>query len=204
MSPIYEDCKRTVIRFYDEVVNGKAPDALTALLHPEFRDHTSNIVFLDVGQFPVEDISVMVEELIGEGDLVVSRWRATGTTKGDAASVSWNGATIFRVIDGKIGERWAFPDLGPVVSTLVDALGRFTLGGLRPGRGSGARADDPIGDGTPIGDRTATEPDPRLGKVVGDILVRSDVPLERMPALVDVLLREFFGSTLAASLRQIP
>ena len=66
MSNPQADGKRIVIRFYDEVVNGKAPDAVAVLLHPKFRDHTSDLKFRDVGQFPVEEISVTIEDLIGK------------------------------------------------------------------------------------------------------------------------------------------
>src|SRR5437867_1633051 len=126
MSAAHEENKRTVIRFYDEVVNGKAPDALQTLLHPTFRDHTSDLAFDDIGQFPVEDITVTVEEVIGEGELVATRWQATAVPKGQSkADLSWGGTTIFRMGEGKIGERWTFPDLAPVLSTLLDTLGGF-------------------------------------------------------------------------------
>src|SRR5947207_14810003 len=108
MSAAQEDSKRTVIRFYDEVVNGKAPDALPTLLHPDFADRTSDLAFDELGQFPVDDISVTVEEIIGEGSLVASRWRVNATPKGGGPEISWGRASIFRLDDGQIGGRWTF------------------------------------------------------------------------------------------------
>ncbi|MDX6307803.1 MAG: hypothetical protein QOI06_849 [Nocardioidaceae bacterium] len=54
-----------------------------------------------------------VEELVGEGDLVVERFTASGTHTGELMGVPPTGRTlvlqgmqIFRIQDGKIVERW--------------------------------------------------------------------------------------------------
>jgi hypothetical protein len=49
-----------------------------------------------------------------------------------------------------------------------------------------------VGDGTPTDSRTI---------VFGEVFV-ADVPVEQLPALVDILLREFFGSSLLGLLPQ--
>lgn len=65
----------------------------------------------------VPDLQVMVEHLIGEGDLVAVRWRARGTNSVAAAGMSGSGAkmevegmTIFRFELGRIVEEWSLTD----------------------------------------------------------------------------------------------
>jgi predicted ester cyclase len=65
----------------------------------------------------VPDLEVIVDHLIGEGDLVAVRWRARGTNSVAAAAMPGNGAslevegmTIFRFKDGRIVEEWSLTD----------------------------------------------------------------------------------------------
>jgi steroid delta-isomerase-like uncharacterized protein len=65
----------------------------------------------------VPDLQVMVDHLIGEGDLVAVRWRARGTNTVAAAGMPGNGAamevegmTIFRFKNGRIVEEWSLTD----------------------------------------------------------------------------------------------
>ena len=65
----------------------------------------------------VPDLQVMVDHLIGEGDLVAVRWRARGTNSVAAAGMPGNGATmevegmtIFRFRNGRIVEEWSLTD----------------------------------------------------------------------------------------------
>lgn len=59
------------------------------------------------------DLAFTIEEQIAEGDLVVSRWTATGTHQGDlmgipatGKQVRVTGVTIDRIQGGKIVETW--------------------------------------------------------------------------------------------------
>lgn len=78
----------------------------------------------------VPDVQVILEDLIAEGDKVVERWTARGTHRGELWGVAptgkfltVSGITIWRVIDGKVLERWEN----------CDALGVFQqLGAIPP------------------------------------------------------------------------
>ena len=55
-----------------------------------------------------------IEDVIAEEDMVVVRWRSSGTHSGDFMGLpatgihaSWTGVGIFRLADGKIVERWS-------------------------------------------------------------------------------------------------
>lgn len=59
------------------------------------------------------DIRVTVEDQIAEGDMVVTRWAATGTHQGELMGMpatgkqgTVTGITIDRIADGKIVESW--------------------------------------------------------------------------------------------------
>lgn len=59
------------------------------------------------------DIRVTVEDQIAEGDMVVTRWAATGTHQGELMGMpptgkqgTVTGMTIDRIADGKIVESW--------------------------------------------------------------------------------------------------
>ena len=64
------------------------------------------------------DLHVKVEDLIAEGDKVVSRNTVTGTHKGEyvgvpptGKSVTYNEIFIFRLVNGRIAEQWGVADV---------------------------------------------------------------------------------------------
>lgn len=64
------------------------------------------------------DLHVKIEDLIAEGDKVVSRNTVTGTHQGEymglpptGKSVTYNEIFIFRVADGRIAETWGVVDV---------------------------------------------------------------------------------------------
>lgn len=68
-----------------------------------------------LGAFP--DFAIRVEQLVAEGDLVVSRWTATATHRGDwlgvaasGAPVEYTGLNVFRIACGRIAEGWGEAD----------------------------------------------------------------------------------------------
>lgn len=75
------------------------------------------------------DITFVVEDMVGEGDLVATRWAATGTHGGQfmgfeptERSASIDGMTFLRFEDGRIAEGW----------TQLDALALMkTIGAVR-------------------------------------------------------------------------
>jgi len=123
------DAKATVRRFYEEVVGRGSTAAAEELLSADLLDHGVPPMFLPgrAGflQFAASlktafpDLRVTVEDLIAEGDQVAARVSVRGTHKGvllgrlaaTGRSATWAGIDIFRLVDGKIVERWNVRDL---------------------------------------------------------------------------------------------
>jgi steroid delta-isomerase-like uncharacterized protein len=119
-----EDNKAAVRRFYQEVINGRNPDALDELLVPDGVDHTfgsqsteqAKRFFAMVYQaFP--DLHAEVHDVIAEGDLVAVRSTYTSTHQGEFLGIpatgkqtTTNGVEYFRMQDGKQVEHWGGPD----------------------------------------------------------------------------------------------
>ena len=66
----------------------------------------------------VPDARYEVDDIIGEGDRVVVRWRMLGTHTGDfrgiapsGRAITLRGVAIYRVEGGKLVERWVVSDL---------------------------------------------------------------------------------------------
>jgi steroid delta-isomerase-like uncharacterized protein len=120
-----EDNKAAVRRFYQEVINGRNPDALDELLVPDGVDHTfgnqstqqAKGFFAMVYQaFP--DLHAEVHDVIAEGDLVAVRSTYTSTHQGEFLGIpatgkqtTTNGVEYFRMQDGKQVEHWGGPDM---------------------------------------------------------------------------------------------
>jgi steroid delta-isomerase-like uncharacterized protein len=84
------------------------------------------------------DLTVTVDLMLAEGDLVAVRWTARGTNTGSGnglpatgRSVAVSGTTVFRLVAGRIAEEW----------TAGDALGLLRQLGLTPGALSNAAAE---------------------------------------------------------------
>lgn len=123
-----EENKAMVRRFWEEVFNGRELSLIDELF-------TADWVYHGVGglkvygpeglkQFLTEyhsafpDIQVKVENLIAEGDKVVSHVTGHGTHKGELMGIAPTGKQvtvpvicISRVVDDKIGEDWEMIDL---------------------------------------------------------------------------------------------
>lgn len=95
----------------DAVVHGLGPDLRGAAdfqrFHSAYRD-----------AYP--DVTIEIEDLVAEGDIVAVRWSASGTHQGDGLGfpatgkqVQFSGMTFVRVADGKLAEGWNnFDQLG--------------------------------------------------------------------------------------------
>ena len=87
------------------------------------RDIGKGFVGLLLTAFP--DLHYTVEDLVTQGEKVVSRWSAAGTHTGDFfgmpptnKSVKMIGITIFHVKDGKIAELWDVWDQAGLMAQL--------------------------------------------------------------------------------------
>lgn len=131
-----EHNKNLVRRFYEEVENQHKLDVTEELFAPDFRD-----VYNTVSPFPVVgiegikklaaalhehlDLKVGIEDLVAEGDRVVARIACNVTNKNAFMGAAPTGRTfvshgveIFRVVGGKLAERWVFIDQLPMMREL--------------------------------------------------------------------------------------
>jgi steroid delta-isomerase-like uncharacterized protein len=79
------------------------------------------------------DLRVTIEDLIAEGDKVVSRQSVTGTHRGDymglpptGKSVTYNEIFVFRFADGRISETWGVVDVFSQMRQLGAIPGGFS------------------------------------------------------------------------------
>jgi predicted ester cyclase len=87
------------------------------------------------------DLQVEIEDMVTEGDRVAARVMHRGTHRGDflgiaptGRSVTYEGTVIFRIVEGKISERWGTVDLfailwqlrAPVLLQTATALSDFS------------------------------------------------------------------------------
>jgi len=120
--------KTVVLRFIDVVYNASQPDSIDAFVHADFVDHSPGVpadargpqwVHTQYGNtyaaFP--DLRFTVDDVIAEGDEVVTRWSSHGTFTGKLGDVTGKGQkvmiqgiSIMRIADGKIIESWDLVD----------------------------------------------------------------------------------------------
>lgn len=131
-----EHNKNLVRRFYEEFENQHKLEVADELVSPDFRD-----VYNTASPFPVAgidgvkklatalhenlNITIRVEDLVAEGDRVVARISSSVTNKVPFMGVPptgrqfvSHGVEIFRVVDGKLAERWVFIDQLPMMREL--------------------------------------------------------------------------------------
>jgi len=128
--------KAIVRRFYEEVMSQGNVDLLDEIMAPDFADHGETLFGSPQGRDTLKqditasrpvlgDLHVQLHDLIADGEMVGVRgtMRCThqGTFLGVAASgneLTWNGLALFRVVDGKIAERWFNSDSLSIVQQL--------------------------------------------------------------------------------------
>ncbi len=116
---------KTIARRFNEEVWGRGDEAaLEELLAPDFVDHGAlpgqtpdregHRQTLATFRSAFPDLNVTTEDIIAEGDKVVSRWRARGTHQGELIGiaptgneVTFTGIDVLRIAEGKVVERWA-------------------------------------------------------------------------------------------------
>lgn len=118
------DNKRLVEAFIQELFTKGDLDAVDRYLAPGFVDHDPPLPGAPEGPEGLRQAAAMfrsafpdwrsdVDQLVGEGDIVVERFTAAGTHRGELMGVPATGATIvlrginvFRVERRRIVERW--------------------------------------------------------------------------------------------------
>src|SRR5262245_21100537 len=114
-------------RFYEDVLNKKNLKAIDELCTADFVDHFAlpgqapgakglkDVFEMFIGAFP--DLSIKIEELVAERDLVVARFTATGTHTGPifgapptGKKVTIHGMDMIHIQNGKATEVWHYGD----------------------------------------------------------------------------------------------
>jgi steroid delta-isomerase-like uncharacterized protein len=118
-----EENKAAVRRIIEEAFNRGNLDVIDEFVDPGYVDHVGVSQelhgieafkqFVSVYRTGFPDIDITIEEQVAEGDVVVSRWSATGTHRGDLAGipptgkrVAVNGTAFEHFRDGKLVETW--------------------------------------------------------------------------------------------------
>jgi steroid delta-isomerase-like uncharacterized protein len=128
---------RAVVRRWIAGWNARGADAVDGLFAPDFADQQlaqvlGGPVTLDglkerlralegaLGRARFEE-----QEMVAEGDRVVVRWTMYGTHEGPFLGLPAtgrpyrvDGVNLFRVVDGRIAERWSFLDVPALLAQL--------------------------------------------------------------------------------------
>jgi len=109
--------KATVRRLWEEVWNDRDFDLVDEIMSPDYAEHERRFAPWWLAAFP--DTQFTVEEMIAEGDKVVTRLTFRGTHQGEYMDipatdkqVEAKGVWIHRLADGRIveGKQWGFVD----------------------------------------------------------------------------------------------
>jgi predicted ester cyclase len=124
-----EETKAVARRFYEEVFNGKNPDAIDELFAATYVAHPPSglgpvldpegmkqFACMFLTAFP--DFYLTFDDEIAEGDKAILRLTAAGTHLGEFMGIpptgrqaTWTGISIARVAGGKIMEHWGEQDI---------------------------------------------------------------------------------------------
>jgi predicted ester cyclase len=90
------------------------------------RDNFKTIIADFLSGFP--DVRHTIEDLVVEGDRVVTRWRGVGHHLGaydgiapTGRAIDYTGITIFRIADGRIDEAWVNAEMAELLASLREA-----------------------------------------------------------------------------------
>jgi predicted ester cyclase len=134
-----EENKAVVRRYLEEMVNRADYAVAEEIIAPDYVNHTAGggigsgragyVQSLRALHTAFPDWHVTVEEMIGEGDVVVDRFTLRATHSGSANGIAATGRRIealgmhtWRVMDGKLVEGWYVTDALPhVLAALAPA-----------------------------------------------------------------------------------
>jgi steroid delta-isomerase-like uncharacterized protein len=122
-----EDNKALVRRLVEQVINGGNLDLVDQLLandyvynapgNPEVRGREGYKQLVNMYRTAFPDLRMSVDQQTAEGDMVITRWSATGTQRGDlmgmpptGKQVKVVGITQNRVVGGRVAEEFEVYD----------------------------------------------------------------------------------------------
>ena len=135
-----EQNKEVIARYWKGKWNERRPEILDELQTPDVQYHSSSMQLNGVEEYKqaygmflsaFHDTEITIEDMIAEGDKVMTRVTMRGVHKGEfdgipptGNPISISGFTLYRLVDGKIAEEWES----------LDELGMMTQLGmeLRP------------------------------------------------------------------------
>ncbi len=129
MAEVEEQNKEVVKRYWEGKWNERRPEILDELQNQDVVYHGTSMEMNGIEEYKqvyssflsaFHDTQVTFEDLIAEGDKVMSRITIRGTHKGELEGMPPTGKTftssfftVFRIVDGKIVEEWEiFDELG--------------------------------------------------------------------------------------------
>ncbi len=131
-----EQNKSVVQRYWNGKWNERRPEILDELQTQDVVYHGTSEIMKGIEEYrqtysgylsAFQDTRIEVEELIAEGDLVMSRAVLHGIHNGELGGIpptgkeiSISAITVFRIVDGKIAEEWE----------IIDQLGMMTQLGM--------------------------------------------------------------------------
>jgi len=137
------DLKEISRRVFEEVWNDKKVDVANELMTGDYVHHDpqsiipagidgyKKFVSYYLNAFP--NLRFTIEDEISEGDMVVTRWSATGTHQGDLNEIprtgktfSVTGITMARVVNGRVVESWSNWDALGLMQQLGHTVGVTT------------------------------------------------------------------------------
>jgi predicted SnoaL-like aldol condensation-catalyzing enzyme len=108
--------KRAVRAVFEEFFNQNRRDQIFALTTADFVDHNPHpqqppgaegVAWLnDWLHEHVAGLRFVIDDVVAEGDKVAVRWTLTGRT-GDGKPMVERAIVMFRLVDGRVAERWA-------------------------------------------------------------------------------------------------
>ena len=117
------EANKSLIRRVFAIFNKEDESPLSEFLAPDLSIHEPDdgiqgVAGVNLLRTAFPDVKYKIEgDLIAEGDMVVSRWTARGTHRGElfgrpptGRQVSWTGITIWRIANDKIAEAWVNRD----------------------------------------------------------------------------------------------
>jgi steroid delta-isomerase-like uncharacterized protein len=131
-----EENKAVVRRYVEEFKTGGDESVAAALRSPDFVNHSAPPgtpsgpdgglrLFRSLrAAFP--DLAVRIDDMVAEGDEVVTRQTFTGTHRGEwlgvpgtGRAVSWSVIDIVRLVDGRMTDHWAVADFHGLLGQLT-------------------------------------------------------------------------------------
>lgn len=135
--------KALIRAHYESTTNNYDPAQIERQVAEDFHDHTLGVKLGPAGvkrhieailrAFP--DLHVSIDDMVAEGDRVAVRATWQGTHLGEFQTlqpterhVSFSGMVLWRIVDDKIADRWAYIDTGTLFRQLTQGEEAYTGG----------------------------------------------------------------------------